>query len=1190
MPDRFGKISIPHVVPGTPVVEEVKKPLPPPPPKAPKIKKRSSSRKKNVAFIWLGAIAAIFGLYNALGFLGIPYYLTSALPANFNKKTGMVFDPGHISFNPFTFHFATDNAKILSESGTSLATLRSLSADLAPFSLLRLDLVCNTVTLSELTLNITREKDGTYNFAKLLRQKQDGKPSEILNFSDLPFLFSLNNIAIKDGKILFLDAPTGKTHTMEKIHLELPTFSNIPFQTNQYLHPSFSAVINGSPVELTGQAQMGDSASEATTLTCNLHALDLPIYAEYLPLNLPLLLTGGKADGKINLLFDPASLQEDKLSIDFELQLTDTELQTADETVFITAPATEVKGKLKPVAKTIVFSTISTKEPVLQSVGSSLLASLETLFKKEKKAPPIGTIPGPATASGTPFSLTIDDLLIKDGAFHLWKEKGAKQPEASWKALQLNVNNYSSTEPAESKKDPGTFLLSGEKVGTASPFSWQGDMTSVENPSGTLTISNMDFKELLLSLGADQSLGVKGLAGLKGQLTLSLPQDSASTIAYKLADAELMVQNFQLIDDKLTVLSAPSLKITSLGTAYKTINFGNVTLENGSVLLTASHIPDIFKQFTAAKYLIQDIDFTGQITLISDEKGKHKTTYSDISLKAKDLTSPEKAKDNFSLSAKTASGGVIEGNGDVRISPFSLTFNTEFKGLVATEVFPIITHSSLLNSLTGIVAGKGSLSLPKTSFAGDLQLTKANVRRAPDSIISWNDMLLQGVNYTSEPFHMGIAATIIKQPQFSWQIKENDPGPMQQLASFFQQHFPTVEYEKPTGEKTKIALSPVDIEEIQIQQGNILIQDNRLKPKWKGDVTEFAGNMKDIHCAASAGNSEFSFSGKLQDVPFTLTGALDVFAKEANGLFHLTLDGYPLVSFHQQLAPLTDVDSNSGFFDLRLDSSVKDGQFLNTGSLLFSKIKPISEKSDSALTLALLTDPDNKFRLDFDFARTAPLGKTIFLEEILSFFQTKVVKAAVSPLLLASGDFTDLIGNEFAEFEPGQSTLTEKGTEVLSRYASLLTTHPQLGLELSGDIDRDVDAPAMKEQLEALEQKRVEAENQKRLAAWQQEKAIFDEKVAEQQKKQAVKGKIIENNIPLAVLKDYIPVQPKQVVINDGMLLELAKKRSQWLSQYLTEQLAVETGRLTISPLKRLSNTQPGQAVRGVKITLTAIK
>lgn len=1186
MPDRYGKISIDHTVPTTSVAAEVKKNVTPQSPKSPKTKKRLSSRRKNGVFIWLVVVTIIFITYNVLGFYGVPYYLTSTLSENFKKKTGMVFDPGDISFNPLTFHFSSTNAKLLSESGSPLATLQTLSADLAPFSLLRMDLVCNSVMLSELTLNITREQDGSYNFAKFFHQKEEGSSSEILNFSDLPFLFSLNNIAIKNGKVLFLDLPTGKTHTIEEIKLDLPTFSNFPFQTSQYLRPSFSAVINGSPVELTGQALMGDSTKETTTLTCNLHAIDLPVYAEYLPLNLPLALTSGKADGKINLQFDPASQQEDKLSIDFELQLRDAELQTTDETVFVSAPATLVKGKLKPVAKTIVFSSITTNEPTVHSVGDSFLLSVSTLFKKEKKGPQSNS------ASGI-FSLAIDNLSVKDGTFSLWKDRGEKKPERVWKDLQLNVNNYSSTEPAEDKKGLGSFLLSGNKGGSFSSFTWQGDLSSTEKLRGTVTIDQFDFMELLHSIGSDKNLSAKGLAELKGQLTVSFPQDSGSTIGYTLADAELVVQDFQLMEDKLPVLSAPTLKFTSFGTAYKTIQFGSVSLQNGLILLPDNRIPEIFKQFAVGKYLVQDIDFTGQLSIISMKNSETRTTWSDISLKALDLDTPEKAKDNFTLSTKSPTGGTIQGQGDVRISPFSLTINTEFNELSATEVFPFMTDSQLLNNLTGILAGKGSLSLPKKSFAGDLQLSKASIRKSADPIFSWTDMLLQGVNFTSEPFHLGIAATIVDQPKFSWQISASDPGPMQQLSFFFQHHLPPLEAEPPSEEKTKAKKvnSSIDIQEIQLNQANISIKDNRTKPKWKGSVTDFSGKIKDIRLTNPATNSAFSFTGKLQDAPFAIVGEVDIFAKEQNGKFHLTLDNYPLASFNTQLAPLTDVDTKSGFFDLRLDCSAKASEYQNTGFFMFSGVKPVSEKSDSALALALLTGPDDKFRFDFDFTRTAPPGKTIFIEEILSLFHLLAVKASVSPLLLASGDYSDLIGAELAEFEPGQSILTTKGKEILARYSSLLSTHPHLGLELSGGIDRDVDTPAMKEHLHALEIQRVEMENKKRFEAWQKEKLLFDQKVAEQQKKQPAQGRVLDNTIPPAVLKEYIPKQAKQVVIDDAMLLELAKKRSQSLSQYLTEQLLIQPERLIITPLKKIATitTQSGLPTNGIKITLTAI-
>jgi len=1192
MSDRFGKISIDPVTPAIPAVEPPQKPLPPLSPKTSKVKKQSSHRRRNGAFIWLASLGILFGLYNLIGFFAVPYYLKTFLTEKFNKDSGMILTVGSIAFNPLTFHFSVTHTKIASTTDdSSLVDLETLSADLAPFSLLRMDLVCNTVTLSDLILNITREENGSYNFAKLIQQKKEGGGSEILNFSDLPFLFSLNNIALNNGKILFLDLPTGKTHTMEKIRLDLPTFSNIPFQANQYLQPRFSAIINGSPVELTGQAQLGDAPNEVTTLSCSLHALDLPLYAEYLPFNLPLLFTGGKAEGKIDLLFNPTSVQDDRLSLSFEFQLTETDLQSVDETVFISSPATEVKGKLQPLAKTVVFSKISSHNPVVQSVGPSLLSSFETLFKKDKKDLPNNKILETPATSPANFSLAIEELLIKEGTFHFWKDKDAKQPETTWDNLLVTVNKYSSIDSSEEKKEAGSFSISGGKPET-STFTWQGNLTSLKHLEGTLRLNKKTFKELLLTLGAYQDLDVTGTADLNGYLSITFPEDSKATLGFNLSKAEIVVEDFQLLDDKIAVLSAPFLHISSLATAYKTIHFGNISIENGAVILPLARIPDVFKQFVAGKYLVQNIDFTGSTTLVFDAKGKKKSVYQDISLKAKDLDSPEKAKDNFSLSATTAGEGKIEGHGDLRIAPFSLNVEAEFRSLPAIEVFPVLTNSSLLNSLSGTLAGKGSLSFPKKSFSGELQLTRTTLRQSADSLFAWSDMLLHDVNYTSEPFHIGFTQAIITEPQFTWQIHSNDSSPMHQFASFLQQHLdPPGNHTPPENETTKVTSPSVDIKEIQLHKGKILIHDTRLKPAWKEEITDFSGTLTNIQSTTPGINSPFSFSGKLQESPFTLNGEMDVFLKEENGKFHMNLDECPLALFQKQLAPMTDIDLSSGSFNLLFDGAVQNDSFKNSGTLSFSQVKSLSLKSDTALALALLTDQDEGFQLNFDFARTAPLGKTIFLEEILSFFQTKVVKASVSPMLLASGDFSDLIGNESAEFEPGKTTLTDKGREVVARYAILLATHPRLGLELSNGLDKDIDAPAIKEHLEIQEQIRVEGENQKRFAAWQEEKALFDQKVAEQQKKSAGKVKPPSDlsNQP-AMLKEYIPLQAKKININDTMLLDLAKNRSQWLSQYLIEQLAIAPERLTIIPLKKISSSQSEQAATGTKLSLTAMK
>jgi hypothetical protein len=1184
MSDHFGNIPIELPKTTTPSGKDKKPVAGPPSAKIPEGKGRKTRFKPGRMWFWLAFVAVLFGLYNAVGFLGIPYYITRTLPASFQKATGMILDPGRISFNPYNFHFETENVKILTEAGPTLLSLKKITADLAPLSLLRRDLVCNTILIEEIDLNVTRELDGSYNLDQLLRREQDSKTSEIMDFSDLPFFFSLNNIAIRNSRVLFNDLPAGKTHTINTIQLDLPALSNIPFRADRYIHPRFSAVINGSPVELTGQAHVGEPGGPglATNLSCNLLDLDLPIYSEYLPVDLPFIFKKGKADGKLDFHFNPDAKEDDKLSIGFDLQISETELQTPDGSVLIAAPSAELKGKLQPVAKMLLFTDIALREPAVNSFGDSFLGNINKLIKREK-----GSRSADAD-SASPLSLATDSLILDNGLFRHYKNHEDKKPVMTWKALQLNVKNYSTVATGEKNNDFGSFRLSGEKEGAASLFSWQGTFSSPENLHGSLNLIKMDFQELLEAFGTEKQFTVQGTADLKGELAFPSSTDSAATTGYKLTDGELSVQNFKLLENKQAVLSTPLLQATNLSTAGSAINWGTIALQNGLAIFSAGKTPKYFSQFNTDKNRMQGLDLEGQVTLIPKEKDKQKIQLINISLKASNLETPEKSRDNFTFTAQTATGGSLSCKGDIRIAPFALAVASDFSGLAAEDVFPLFTDSDLLNSLSGALAGSGTLTLPRQSYAGELRLAKAYVRKSGKTLYAWEDSVFQGVNYTSEPLHLGIALAAIEQPEYIWQIGKKDGDPMQQLASFFQQHLPKAG--KQTGEKGKVAISPVDIQEIRINKANIRIQDNRTKPKWQGQLTDFTGNIKNIHMSSAAPASDFAFIGILDETPVSILGSIDVFAKEQHGKFRATLENYPLASFHKQLSAQSDIDTSDGTFSMTLDAMWQDGQFRNSGSLIFSQVKPVSEKADSALALALLTGPEDTFQLDFDLLRNQPAGKTVLAEDILASLETKIVKASVSPLLLASGDFSDLIGIEFAEFQPGEIKLSDNGRETLTRYSALLLSHPYLGLLLSGGADKQADGEAMKKQLEAAELQRIDELNRKRLDDWQKRKAAYERKLQEQPKNAGSDGKFVEANLPPDILAGFTPVQPEPVIVKDSMLLELAQKRQSVVFEFFTTQLGLEADRISLASPKRMADVQSDVSETGVKIGLRAIK
>ena len=1180
MSDRFGNIPIQPPESSPPEKKPTKKitrSLP-----VPKIK--GKVRSGNKKYIWPGIATAVLlvCLYSALGFLGFPYYVSKILPEQFHAKTGMVLVPTTVSLNPFTFQLETGALQILSESGIAIVSLQSLFADLAPASLLRLNIVCNSVTLDKVDLNIAREIDGSYNFQQIFGDKKNSSPSELFNLANLPFFFSLNNISITNSSIKFNDAPAGKNHSINKIQLNLPTFSTIPFQTDQYLRPHFSAVINGSPIEMSGQAHMGeaDGKNQATKLSLDIHDLDLTIYAGYLPFSLPMEFNKGTANGKIDLLFDPQNKNTDKLSIDFQLQISEAELYKENESIDILIPTARLRGNLQPVSRTLHLTELAIKNPLINSFGTSFLDNMKNPANLDKQA---ATVDSVKTA---PYNMVIDQLLLNDGIVRLFQEKKDQQPTSTWSAIQLSVKDYNSSQEDLKELKSGSFSLSGEMDGSSSDFSWQGTVSQADSLTGSLSISKMDSSFLLKSIDSDHPFTLKGFADLKGQLIISPKKDQPTSLSYKLVDAEISIEDFSLLEKEKSILTAQIVKIAPLSCADESLNFGNIYFKKATAEFTYGHIPKLFATFNTDKYRLQGIDFEGKITLNPEEKSGKPITFTEVSLKANELDSSQKAPNNLSASGKTEAGGIFKAQGNISLSPFSMAIKTGFFELPLINVLPFFTSSPSLQEIKGNLSGKGNFKLPAKSFVGELQLTKITGNGPQKSPFSWQKAIFQNLNYTAKPFHLGMSSAKIDQAQFSWEITRNDNNPMQFLTNFCKKYFPEIEKRSP--DKPRITISPIDIQEISFANCKINIHDRRLTPTWQAEVTGFAGQIKDIHSAAGNGKSRFSFTGKLDDTPFSVDGAMDPFSQENNGTFRFSLEKYPLGSFHKQLSSKTEVNTSKGELMMTLDGTWRNQQYISSGNVALNNIEAVSTTSDLALPLALLTGLDDTLQLDFDFSRTEPVAKTALIDEILTSFQTQLIKGTVSPLLLAKGNFTDLIDNEYIEFRPGEFMFSDTGREVLARYVALLTAHPHVGLVLSGGFDKNIDRLAMRENLTAIEQLRVGKANEKLFKRWQEQKALYEEKLAERQKNAGPTGSIVEQDIPAEVLAGFTPILPVPITVDNAMLLELAHKRINILYQHFTKQLALQPGRISLIMPDEFT-AEPGSPSNGVVLTLKAI-
>ncbi len=69
---------------------------------------------------------------------------------------------------------------------------------------------------------------------------------------------------------------------MDKIAFTVPFVSNFKYYTETFVHPSFSARLDGRPIELKGETKPFEK-TEQTKFNVKIDALNIPKYLEYFP-------------------------------------------------------------------------------------------------------------------------------------------------------------------------------------------------------------------------------------------------------------------------------------------------------------------------------------------------------------------------------------------------------------------------------------------------------------------------------------------------------------------------------------------------------------------------------------------------------------------------------------------------------------------------------------------------------------------------------------------------------------------------------------------------------------------------------------------------------------------------------------------------------------------------------------------
>ncbi|MDR0476996.1 MAG: DUF748 domain-containing protein [Desulfobulbaceae bacterium] len=1071
------------------------------------------------------ALGIIFAAYCLAGFWGVPWYLRENLPKLFAHDQRLHLDAPEIAFNPFTFTLSLGNSRI-NDDGENIVEIAAARAKLAPLSLLRSQLVCRGLRIDHPRIKAVLGEDHHYNLRRLFaRPVQSNNDSGLLSLAELPFQFSLNNIEISDGQISLTDEIRHNEHILENVRASIPHIGNIVAAVDATVEPLFSAVFNGSPIELKGKPGR-DDAGKTTQLACTIRNLEIKRYLGYLPMKFPLAITKGSAEGDLQLTFVPA---RGDIAIDFQLKLTDLELADDNKSVTVTAPTSHLDGVLRPMSGEIAFRNIVTH-------GFTVVTPNDFPWHLTQ------VLSTPPTDEGNSmFSrLLVDSLLADDGSLQRGDDK---KNVDEWNGIDIRISKY--LRAASQKKDEvtGSYSLAARHGETGGRLRFTGDFLGSAVTSGDISLEAMPLTTLWSWFGRPE-LASGGKANL--QATLRFPDRQAGTAQPSSGLKPWLLKNGHMEAKKLALgawFKAESLKLDGFSLSQDGLSLGKVTLVGGETLLDAAKPPEIF---TASFPQLESLDYEGTLTLKNSERKLPELRFSEVKIQATDLGRAQRPgdKDNLQVQARLGDKGHINGRGNASIFPLNLTLRSDFSNLSTATILPWYTSNGFLLTVDMPLSGKGNVLLPGTVFQGDISLPAGTLTDKKTPYFSWDGLDLYGIRFNRQKHSAIIGEMALKKPRLAVAVDAASPVLPARLANFITRIC--------AGKKDEsVAL---EIQRISIKDGLIAYSDNRLRPQWSGNISAINGDFGAFVTDKPAQATSLQLTASLVGSSIKLSGST-AFLDGGAGPWKLSITDLPLKRFASQTGDFFGI-SQDGLISLDLASS-NDGKSVKEEALFTGKNMTVtSPKAEAAFLLALLTNKEGNVIWRATANRPADSKPAPIFERGLAAWRDLIKRARTEPFVVAGA--TDWAENGAVDFVPGQAKMSDGSREALKQIGGFLTAHPLSALEVIGCAD-SADAQAMKKELEAEENSRVAKENARRAAAWQEElKKHGQPSVAMPE----------ETDIPPPLPERFAPVKPQAVAIDAAVLKDLAIRRAELIRGILTNKLAVPVEQVVLGAPK----------------------
>ena len=1175
------------------------------------------SRTRKIV-IWTVSIVVAFGIL--LG-LAAPPLIRGKVASMLSEKLHRPVAIEHIKINPYTMTLAVRGFLMKERQGdTPALSFDELFINLEIQSLFRLAPVLKQLRLVKPYVSLVRNDDLKYNFQDLIDEFTSGPSGPTPRFA-------LNNIEIIDGKIDFDDRPEKTKHTIEQLKIGVPFISSLPSYVNIKIKPEFSAVVNGAPFHLAGDAVVFDSGE--STIGVDIDKLQIAKYLEYSPVGLNFTIPSGHLSGKINASFKTSKNNPPVLSITGNLGLKELEMLQTGGAQLVKLPSFEVLiDAIEVFANKTSLKSIKSEGLELHvSRGRDGKINFENLIAiaTENKTPEVKQ---ESKSTSKPFIYTVEEIALGTATIHFTDE----QPKRPYKTRLDNVNfkvtgltnetgkkaNVELTFESEAKEKfahtgtvqltpllaEGKLDIEGLKPGALRPY--YDDALAAEIKEGFFDLST---KYSFEAKDGQSDIKLSELAANLRALRLELagqpePLWRAATIAIK--DGAIDVAKKTIV---IGALEAKDGNGYIQRDADGTLNFARVAKSQPPVAA-----PGPTAQSSDGDWRID----TKQIALdrfrinVDDRSNPTpaKLSVSELSVRGENFSTAKNQRAKATIRARINEKGVLRMVGTAMINPLNAKFAVDAQDIEFLPFQPYLDGQVNLLLTGGRAGTKGELTFDtsatgpaKMNYQGAVQIADfGSVEKTGQTdLLKWKSLALDAMQFDLEPFQLRIGEITLAEfysrlilgadGKINMQKltvekdgkSEEAPAPVPAKAA----GKPDTAPKPPASAVNDAAPKAISIGKINLKEGNIDFSDLFIKPNYNANLTGVQGAISELKPETPG---DLDLHARLDNAaPVEIKGKINPLSKEL--FLDIVADAKEI-----ELSPMSPYSVRyvgygieKGKLSFNVKYKLENRKLSAENKIILNQLtfgekveSPDATKLPVLLAVALLKDRNGVIDVDLPISGSLDDPQFSVGGIVLRIIINLITRAVTAPFtLLASAFGGGGSGDElsYIEFDTGRANLNQAAQGKIATLAKALNNRPALNLEITGRVDPLTDLDGLKRV--GIERK-VKAQKLKELVRkGEAPRSVDDVQVAASEYPQLLKAAYGEESFPkprnLIGLAQDLPVPEMERLMmqnakaSDDDLRQLAAQRAQVVRDGLLAGGQVGVERLFVVAAKPFS-------------------